>query len=222
MKSNERRIARELRTRGLSLRAISAEVKCSKSTVSRWIRDIALTEDQIDRLKSNQDRARAKAANHPNSPKRKWEIFRSQIIKEASREIPRGCTRETLKYIGTVLYWAEGYNASRNAFTFSNSDPAMIKIMMKFLLNVCGVPGRKLRGRVNIHPHLDIEKAKRYWSKISGIPLPQFHKPLLSVSKASKHKRDTLPLGTFNIVISDVALCSRIKGWIEGIKQWGK
>ena len=90
-----------------------------------------------------------------------------------------------------------------------------------FLLNVCKISIHKIRGRVNIHPHLDAYVAGKYWSGISGIPLRQFHKPLLAVSRASKQKRKTLPYGTFRIVISDVVLCSKIKGWIEGLAKWG-
>ena len=221
MKEKKRKLARRLRLKGWSLRSIASKIKCSKGTVSRWIRDIPLTEEQIKRLKSNQDKGRAKAANHPNSPKKKWEKIRSQIIKSSAKDIAKKYSLQELKYIGTALYWAEGYNRSRYVFAFSNSDPAMIKIIIRFLLEVCKVPSDKLRGRVNIHPHLNIEKAKKYWSNISSIPLSQFQKPLICISRASKQKKDTLPLGTFNVVISDVILCSTIKGWIEGLKKWG-
>lgn len=221
MKANERKKARDFRTKGWSLRAISSKINCSKSTVSKWIRDIPLSEKQIQQLKSNQDRARIKAANHPNSPKKKWERIRSQTIQAALEEMPHRYSLQDLKYVGAALYWAEGYNASRNAFVFSNSNPEMIKIMKNFLLNVCKVPLIKFRGKIQIHPHLNAEKAKKYWSKISSIPITQFHKTSISMSRASRHKRDTLPLGTFNIVISDVILCSKIKGWIEGLKKMG-
>jgi hypothetical protein len=221
MKSAERKIARNLRIKGWSLRAISSEIKCAKSSVSKWIQDIPLTYQQVRRLKSNQDIGRAKAANHPNSPKKKWEKIRFETIQSAAKEIPSSCSNNELKYLGAALYWAEGYKASRSAFVFSNSDPGMIKIMRAFLNKVCRVPHSKFRGKVQIHPHLDSENAMKYWSKISGIPISQFHKTLFSLSRAGMGKRDTLPLGTFNIIISDVILCSKIKGWVEGIKKWG-
>lgn len=108
----------------------------------------------------------------------------------------------------------------RNLFVFANCDPAMIKLMMLFLTEVCNISRRKIRGRVNIHPHLNIKLATKYWSSISKISIKYFHKPLLAVSRASQQKRKTFPYGTFRIVISDVFLCSRIKGWIEGLKNW--
>lgn len=222
MKANERKLARILRQQGKSVREIAVEIKCSKSSVSKWVRDIPLTAKQISRLKSNQDKGRAKAAQHPNSTKQKWERIRNEIIQKSAKEIPSHFSDLGLKILGIALYWAEGYNAGRNQVVFANSDPRMIKLMMEFFRKVCRVPENKFRGRVNIHPHLNIKRAEHYWSTISDIPLKQFHRPLIAVSRSSQGKKDSLPLGTFRVVISDVILCSRIKGWIEGISNWSK
>lgn len=220
MKAEERKLARELRKQGWSLRAITKHVKCSKSAVSKWIGDIPLTAEQIAKLKSNQDKGRAVAANHPNSPKQKWGKIRKDIKDSATKEISSECSAALLKAVGSALYWGEGSKAGNNTVIFTNSDPNMVRLMMKFFKNICNVNDAKFRGGVQIHPHLNKEKAERFWSQISGIPLDQFHKTHLAVSRASKNKRDTLPLGTFKIVISDTRLQSKIKGWIEGMKKW--
>ena len=220
MKAKERKVARKLRQQGKSLREITKKIKCSKSSISRWIQDIPLTEEQIERLKSNQDKGRAKASRHAHASRKKWERIRNSIKASARIEIPLSCSLEMLKLVGTALYWAEGYNASRNSIVFANTDPKMIELMMLFFRKVCKVPKAKFRGKISIHPHLDAKKAELYWSKISKIPLAQFNKPLLAVSRSSKSKKDTLPLGTFRIIISDVYTCSKIKGWIEAIGEW--
>lgn len=220
MRAKERKKARQLRQQGKSIREISKAINCAKSSVSGWVRDIPLTAEQIERLKNNQDKARAKAANHPNSPKSVWSRIRENITAQGLQEIPSQCSLATLKLIGTVLYWAEGYTATHNMINFSNSDPHMIALMMQFFRRVCQVPEPKFRGVVHIHPHLDKDNAERFWSRISGIPLGQFHKAQFGISKASKHKRDTLPLGTFRIVICDTRLLCKIKGWIQGVGRW--
>ena len=220
MKTAEIKQARELRQSGLSKREITSKLSCSKSSISRWVRSIPLSQEQINRLKSNQDRGRAKAANHPNSPKTVWMRIRNYITGSASEEISPHYSLETLKKVGACLYWAEGYKASFNMVNFSNSDPFMIKLMMIFFREVCNVPSEKFRGVVHIHPHLDRETARIFWSKTSGIPLAQFHKTQIAVSKASQQKRDTLPLGTFRIVICDTRLQCKILGWIKGIQKW--
>ena len=220
MRAKERLKARQLRMQGLSIREIAREIKCSKGSVSGWVRDIPLNPEQIARLKLNQDKGRAKAANHPNSPKQVWSKIRQDISDAAIKEIPCVCSKDVLRVVGSALYWAEGFNASVNTVSFSNSDPGMIALMMRFFRTICNVPEEKFRGIINIHPHLGVGKAVNFWSKISGIPIKQFHKTQVVISSASKQKRDTLPLGTFKIVISDVRLQSRIKGWIKGLTGW--
>lgn len=220
MRVKERELARRFRRQGMSLRSIAQKIQCSKGSVSLWIRDIPLTNEQIQKLRSSQDRGRAKAANHPNSPKLKWQAIRSAISAKAEKEVSSKISIYDLKVICTALYWAEGYKQSNALFVFANSDPDMIRLMMRFLIQVCKVSQDKFRGRVNIYPTLDIKTAERYWSEISGIPRDQFHKPLVAVSRASKHKRKTLPNGTFRIIISDVYLCSKMSGWINGLKSW--
>ncbi|MBI5144622.1 MAG: helix-turn-helix domain-containing protein [Candidatus Omnitrophica bacterium] len=220
MKAKERKEARRLRAIGRSIREIAEQINCAKSSVSEWVRDIPLTEKQIERLELKQDRARAKAANHPNSPKNVWANIRNTITASAYKEIPSHCPLYTLKILGSALYWAEGYKQSINMVNFSNSDPAMILLMMRFFRNACKVPEDKFRALVHIHPHLNSRKAEMFWSDISGIPLKQFHKTQFGISKASKNKRDTLPLGTFRIVICDTRLKAKIDGWIKGMQKW--
>jgi hypothetical protein len=220
MREKDRQKARELRKSGYSIKEIVKEIHCAKSSISGWIRDISLTPKQIERLKTNQDKGRAKAANHPNSPKQVWSTIRQDSISAAVKEIPPQYSIEILKIIGSALYWAEGYKSTVNMVSFSNSDPLMIALMMKFFREICNVPENKFRGAVNIHPHLNIDNAVRFWSKASGIPREQFHKTQAVVSSASKRKRDTLPVGTFKIIICDVRLQSRIKGWIQGLCKW--
>lgn len=220
MRAIERKKARELRAQGLSLREIAERIECAKSSISDWVRDIPLTSEQIERLELKQDRARAKAVNHPNSPKQVWAKIRNDIIEDTTREIPPKSSIFMLKLIGSALYWAEGYKATVNMVTFTNSDPYMIVLLMKFFREVCEVPEHKFRGSLHIHPHLNKEKARKFWSKITYIPLRQFHKTHFGISRASKNKKDTLPLGTFGIVICDTRLRAKIDGWIKGIKKW--
>lgn len=220
MRAKERSRARLLRERGCSVREIAKDINCAKSSVSGWVRDISLTDEQIQRLKTNQDKGRAKAANHPNSPKQAQARIRNEIIKLRAKDVPAQCSIDLLKIVGSALYWAEGYKASLNMVNFSNTDPHMVSIMMKFLRIVCKVPENKFRGAVHMHSSLNRNKAEKFWSLISGIPIAQFHKTQFGISRASKHKRKTLPFGTFAIIVCDTSIRCRIEGWIQGIKKW--
>ena len=220
MKSEERIRARALRREGWSLGSIAKQLGCAKSSISQWVTDIPLTAEQLHHLESNKARGRAKAANHPNSPRQVWAKIRASISASAAQEISGDCSLEVLRVTGAALYWAEGYKRSRTIVNFSNSDPNMVVLMMRFFRTVCGVPEEKFRGCLNIHPHLDATRACRFWSEISGIPLAQFHKTQIAVSRASQGKKDTLPLGTFRIIVADTRLKAKINGWVEGICRW--
>lgn len=221
MKAQERKQARLLRREGRSLDVIARQVRCAKSTVSCWVRDIPLLPEQLHQLETNQARGRACAANHPNSPRQTWGRLRQVITAAAHQEVTDPYSPHVLRLIGAALYWAEGTKTHRSAVNFSNADPKMVRLMMVFFRDVCRVPEEKFRGVVHIHPHLDAVRARQYWSNVSGIPESQFHATQFGVSRASQQKRDTLPQGTFRIVVSDMRLRCRLEGWMQGLAEWG-
>ena len=145
-------------------------------------------------------------------------LFRS-IVFDKAKEDYKSIPQEELKLIGIVLYLGEGGKTERGTARLSNSDPLVIKIMMKFFREICGVPEEKFRGNVHTFSHADVLKTEKYWSKITGIPINQFHKTYVKPSSASLQKRNTLPYGTFSINVHDTKLFLTITGWMEKIKE---
>jgi len=88
---------------------------------------------------------------------------------------------------------------------------------MKFFIKACDIPLDKIRGHIHLHPHLNDNQAKKYWSEISGIPAEHFYKTTKQQSRASKNKKDSLPFGTLGIQICNTELLLKIKGWMEGM-----
>ncbi len=60
MKKHKRQKARKLRRNGWSIRAITKEVGCAKSSVSLWVRDIEITTIQRAHLKANMSHSRGR------------------------------------------------------------------------------------------------------------------------------------------------------------------
>jgi len=215
MKVEEKKLARELRKQGWSLNEIRQKLKVAKSSVSLWVRDIELTEKQ--RQKLSKKGVKKEVIEKRRETRLKRENARRQMIIDKAKAEVKNLSKRNLWFIGTALYWAEGAKTQRGTAQFSNSDPRAIQLMMRFFRKCCKVPGRRFRGHISIHPHLDAKRAEKYWHRISGIPLSQFNKTSKQQSKVSKRKRDTLPYGTFNIQISITELFLKIKGWVEGI-----
>ncbi|MBN2453821.1 MAG: hypothetical protein JXB40_06165 [Candidatus Omnitrophica bacterium] len=150
---------------------------------------------------------------HEDAVSRKRNIFDAAL-----NDINR-LSKHDLKLVGIALYWAEGYKTDRaKDVEIVNSDPAMIRLMMKWFREVCNVPEHKFKVRIQIHDALRTDEGIRFWSLNTGIPLAQFTKPYIKTSPSSKGKAGNRHLhGVCHIRIADTKLLAQIKGWIEGL-----
>lgn len=203
-----------LRAEGHSINEISVLVGAAKSTVSIWVRATSLSSKQKQILAARshtaeaiQKRRRNRLTNEENK--------RNEIIDSAYQEVGHVSQHE-LWLIGTALYWAEGGKTQRMV-RFSNGDPEMIKLMMRYFREACDVPEDRFRGHIHIHEHLNTEVAEAYWSEVSGIPRDKFYKTYNKPNISSKGTRTTLPYGVFDIYVADVTLFLKIQGWTKAL-----
>ncbi len=217
MKLLEKEKARILRKKGYSINQIVKEAGFTKASVSVWVRDIVLTKAQKKKLsergrsvESVEKRRISRLSNENNK--------RQKIINNAKKDFS-SINLDQLKLIGIILYLGEGSKTSRGMARIANSDPLVVKIMLRFFTEICNVPEYKFRGHIHTFAHASIEKTERYWSKITGIPRKQFYKTYIKPSSASLQKRKTLPFGTFDLSVNDTKLFLTIMGWIEKIKK---
>jgi len=88
--------------------------------------------------------------------------------------------KKELKAIGSMLYWGEGYKSEKSSFVdFSNSDPEMIKMFLKYLRGVYHLDEKKFRVLLYCYANQDISNLIKYWSKLTKIPVNQFTKPYI-------------------------------------------
>jgi hypothetical protein len=216
VKLEEKHRAKLWRKQGKSITWIAQTLCVSKGSVSMWVRDVKLDAKVLGEIKK---RSHSTVAIEKRRQSRieNEEAKRRKIIDIAKKEI-KFQTRQQLFLTGVALYWGEGSKRKRNVLEFTNSDPAMIRLMMKFFKDICQIPRQKFRGHVYLHSHLDKRVAEQYWSDTSGIPLKQFHKT--SVQKNTKRAtKDTLPYGTFAIVVCDTQKKLKMDGWIESMSE---
>lgn len=210
-----------LRKQGKSYNEMAKILGVSKSTLSLWLRDIKMP---INIKRKFWDKTRKNWAANITKFNKKRSIIAKQkaqkIQKSASKDIKKISKRELL-LIGSALYWAEGFKKSRWEVVFSNSDPLMVRLIMKFFREICQINKDKFRATVQIHPNTTPQKSINYWSKIIKIPKQQFRKTYSRLTPSSKKKRaiNILPYGTLRVSVSDVKTINRIKGWIRGIEK---
>ena len=123
-----------------------------------------------------------------------------------------------MKIAGVMLYWAEGVkpNPANRTWTvdFANSNPRMIKLFPKFLREICGIDEKRLRVLLYCYANQDIEKLKRFWQKITEIPLNQFTKPYVRKNFLPGKKRK-MKYGLLHIRYYDKKLLLQIEKWVE-------
>ncbi|MDD4804616.1 MAG: helix-turn-helix domain containing protein [Candidatus Pacebacteria bacterium] len=217
MKYNEKQRAITLRKTGQSIKEIARNLGVSKSSVSDWVRKIILTKKQQKMLALRGHSAVVVEKRRTTRLSNEL-IKRESFISLAEKDINKISNNE-LKIIGAMLYWAEGRKRGHRMVSFSNSDPSMIKVIMRFFREVCNVPESKFRGHIHLHSHLNVNSAIKYWSMITKIPPQQFYKTYCVPSISSKGKMDSLPNGTLDIHVCNVELFLKIMGWIRGITK---
>lgn len=122
-----------------------------------------------------------------------------------------------LQIAGIMLYWGEG--GKRNSkVTFSNSDPEMIRVFLRFLREICGISESRLKAGLHIYPDHNESQLIGFWSSITAIPSSRFYKPFLHIGSKGTYKRKSL-YGTLVLSYSDKSLLGQILAWIEEYKK---
>jgi len=211
----------KLRKEGKSYREIAKIAGVSKSSVSKWCKNLKLTlyAQRILEKKSRYPKELFVKYNQLKAEQVRKE--NQKIRKEAASEV-RPLSKYELLLIGAALYWGEGWKRENpgkyHGICFVNSDPNMVKLFLRFLRKVIQIPEEKLKVNIQIHPNIDAISAINFWSKVTKIPKERF-RITTQISKASQRKRpkNSLPYGTFKLSVNDRRKFQQVKGWIDGL-----
>jgi len=123
-----------------------------------------------------------------------------------------------LKAAGAMLYWGEGCKSNPGkrqwVVDFSNSNPQMIKLFLKFLREICGVKEKRLRILLYCYANQDVEALKKYWQKVTNIPLSQFTKPYVRKDFLPE-KSGKMEYGLVHVRYADKKLLLQIEDWVQ-------
>lgn len=208
--------AKDLRKKGFSIKEIRKKLNVSLSSVSVWVRDVRLNKKQLKKLYLNRKTGNLKGSiiAAQNKIKEREEITK-MLNEQGRKDIGRLSKRERF-IAGIAIYAGEGGKTDRD-ISFVNSDPKMIKFMINWFKDFCDISNDKLRGSLYIHDDLNENKAKSFWSKLSGIPLSQFTKSYIAKNNENRLRKKKHNYGIFRIKISNAFLHRKIMGWVDGL-----
>lgn len=214
-----------LRRKGKTYGEIAKTLKLPKSTVAWQLKNLRISKSlQKKILERSRKKWRRNIATYNKFygkvRSREAARIRDRHKEKAAKDI-KSLSRKDIKLIGAALYWAEGGTKNRNSLHFGNSNPLIIKTIMRFFREVCNISNGKIKARIHLYPGINQRRATNYWKKVIRLPQKNFHKPQVQISRASKKKRprNTLPYGTLHLTVNNTELTCKVKGWIQGISE---
>lgn len=168
--------ALRLRKNGYSYEEISKKLKIAKSSAFLWCHLVKLNQKAKKRISGRMAIGMKKAKEVLRGKKVK-------VLKNISQNVDKyllqiKSKKEVNKLLCSFLFWGEG-EKNRNAVIFVNSDPIMVECFLKLIRSSFVLDENKFRGLIHVHEYHNDEEIKKYWSKITKIPLKQFSKSYL-------------------------------------------
>lgn len=81
--------------------------------------------------------------------------------------------------LGLGLFWGEGSKRNMHAVRLSNSDPALVKKFIDFLVNIYQIDRKKLKFQLQIYGDLNTNKMISFWAKYLSVKNTQFFKTII-------------------------------------------
>tara|TARA_B100000614_G_scaffold262909_1_gene300441 strand:+ start:33589 stop:34266 length:678 start_codon:yes stop_codon:yes gene_type:complete len=214
-KTKERSQAIDLRKQGKSLSEIQEKLGVARSTVSVWVRDVELSDEQRNRLDSR------KPAKPEAFYQQRSEAYRAkrQEYQQRGRDLARKFASDRLFIAGCMLYWAEGSKA-KNSVIFCNSDADMMRMFIRFLLKYFDVTKHDIRARCNFYTDIHSQdEVESYWQSNLSLPESSFTKSVVDYNNRYSKRQGKLEYGTCSISIHSTELVQIIFGSISEIAE---
>lgn len=214
--SGIREKAISLRMAGFSYSYISKKIGIRKSTLSEWLSKIPYNPNDFT-LKFIGS-ARIASAKTKRAVKIK---SLEEAEKQAYKDVGELSKRD-LFMIGLGVYIGEG-TKTFDSTRIINANPKVIKLTIRWLEEVCGVPRKNMRIRLYLYPDNNEKTSVKFWSDVVGIPIQRFYKSIVDKrSDKRKDKRGKLPNGTAHLSVVSmgdkrlgVSLHRLIKAWMD-------
>lgn len=210
----------KLRNQGYSIKEIADKFKISKSTASLWCSGIELDEHAQNRLAERKILGQYKSIEIATKKRKLAEEKRIQQVSQYLSKIKM--SKELAKLCCALLFWCEG-SKSKISVRFTSSDPSLIGLFLSLFRTGYSLEERKFRALVHVHEYHDEPAQKLFWSRITGIPLLQFHRSYKKPN-TGKRKHDNYP-GCLSVTYYDANLAKELATIYNvftqrGVVQW--
>ena len=174
--------------RRLSSPEISHKLKCSGHKINYWLSKYKIPKRSIGDaiyIKNNPD----------------GDPFKIKTIKTLEDARLWG--------LGVGLYWGEGNKKSKDSIRLGNTDPALIRQFLEFLIKILGVNKNKIRFGLQIFSDMHSEKVQQFWLKALkpfNVRREQFYKVTVTPARSIGTYREKSKFGVLSVYFANVKL----------------
>ena len=214
MKNIEKEKAINLRKQGKSIRNIAKILGVSKGSISLWVKDVVLTQEQKEKLKSNNPIF----SNYGNIIKSKMCRDKRRKYQDQGKQIAKN--KYPLHIMGCMLYWAEGNRKNnKNVVDFVNCDIDLIKVFIQFLKKYYNVDNSDINIKIKYYDNNGLSKENiiSYWDNVLKLNIDESNLKIIeNLPKSSKGKRvGELPFGVCVVRVYRTDILQSIYGAIQ-------
>lgn len=187
--SLDKKVVASLYSSGKSMSEIANELNCSTNKVVYWM-------NKYNIKRRNRSLASYIKLNPNGDPFN----LKTQLTPE----------EKYLFGLGIGIYWGEGNKVSPHSLRVSNTDPNIIQVFIKFLMQICRVKPDKLSFSIVCFNDSNPETARNYWAKKLQISPKKFGK-ITEIPKQGKgtYKRKSR-FGVCTVHVGNI----KLKKWI--------
>lgn len=211
MRSDKNEAVR-LRKIGKSYREIKKQLGVPVSTLSDWLHKIKWSRKLAKKLgEQAKTKSTIRLINlnkiRGNNLKQLYEEAEIEAVKEFEN-----LKLHPLFVAGISIYWGEGDKLSKHIIRVANTDPTMIKLFARFLINICGIDKNKIKLSLLLYPDLNEVECKNFWIKNTKITEKNFNK---SIRIEGKHKTKRVRYGVCTVSVCSTYLKKKILKWLK-------
>lgn len=205
----------QMRKEGKTYSEIIEVLNVPKGTLSDWLSEYPLTDEQLLLLQKNIKYKKLLGVERTTAVKHKKKQERLQKTIQLEKEQLLPLLEKELYLSGLFLYWGEGLKGWGGSISLNNTDPKVVKFYIFWLVTSLRIPKEKLKVIVHLYNDMDIEESLDYWSKELSLPRSQFIRPYIKKSLRSSLTQKGYGHGTCGIYVCNQPLKEKIMAGIQ-------
>jgi excisionase family DNA binding protein len=196
--------------RQLTIDELAERMALSRSTIYYWVRDLPIPSSESRGRWPESARRKGNQAMQ-----RKYRLLREEAYREGLREFDELVRDPTFRDF-VCLYIAEGYKRNRNTVSLCNSDPAVMKIAVRWLGRLTDRPAAFY---IQYHADQDLGELREFWGDALRIEpmVIRMQRKSNSVRLAGRcwRSRD----GVLTVRICETRLRARLEAWMDCLRR---